>query len=189
MHRPEKDALFLHTINFALDNMLKLSVFVDWNSISMDQKGLFVQIRVPSTLDKDKIVTCLNNATKAIFLVEEIDMQEIPLHYEGVGNSKKIQPKEIGLKTQYFAPSTPFSNRRLEQCVEEFLDVDFEPRHKKFRKDNNEANITSVANRLEAIVEEALSVVNQSLSSGISPEENKQENPGSSKGFKLFPYF
>ncbi len=95
---------YSHIVNFVLDNFRKLMVFTDWNDVPMDQKGLFVQIRIPSTLDKDIIVTCLNNATKAIYLVKEIDMQAKPLPYEGVDDHKKIQPKEIELRDQFFAP-------------------------------------------------------------------------------------
>ena len=60
---------------------------------------------------------------------------------------------------------------------------DLEPGYRKFSPEE----ITSIADRLEIIVQVALKSLNQSLSSGIPPEENKKlylnaENNSNSNG-------
>lgn len=161
----------LKVLSFMREKWLNLTVVADWAEVPMDEKKLAVQVRLnPDTSAhgqlNDPLKRLVNQATKAIFFVVEKD-EVLPVSYAGVERGAQIRPKEMALKRASFGPPSPTPIKRSSSQValapvECYFDYQISDESGIYRLEK--PSMTSLASRLETIVQQALNVVNQRLS-------------------------
>jgi hypothetical protein len=188
-------------LNFLQSKWLHLTVFAEWMNVPMDEKKLCVQIRHPNkeivTADEKKMSekegkVCIeldkhvNESTKAIFLIEVND-EEKPLKYDGIKEGKIVRPTEINIQQKCFgdASDSPVRRKRSSssslQVTNEILfdfivDSEYDSKKSLHAMKQKEKAVTSMAHRLQGIVELALGQLNKELANGQSfswDNENK----------------
>lgn len=199
-------------LNFLQSKWLHLTVFAEWLNVPMDEKKLCVQIRQPTkeivTADDKKpnekemcikLDKHVNGSTKAIFLIEVND-EERPLKYNGAREGKIVRPTEINIQQKCFGdPSdSPVGRKRsssssLQVTNEILFDVIIEDDSKMSTHAMNqkEKTVTSMANRLQGIVELALGQLNKELAKGEPfswDNENKANGEATSDPHKQSPW-
>jgi hypothetical protein len=146
------------------NNWLSLCVFFDFPKISLDEKKLVVQVNTPNeqiVYDETTLTNPLNSSTKAIFLIEE-NLEVMPVKYNGVQPGKLIRPTAVKLAKSFFAESSLLTKPPLppsELTNEIFFGLESVGENKL-----EKGNITSMAYKLQQIVNYTLQEVNQTIS-------------------------
>ena len=136
---------------------------------SIDENKLCVQIRnsTPGApLDQQ-----VNMATRAIFLIEELEHEEtIVKEGEDKIKGKMIRPTRVSLKKRCFGPATPSPINPVSSTIrltkQMVLDVSLSEEDDRLGRDSSDTikTVTSLAAGLDNVVRKALEEVNQKLS-------------------------
>jgi hypothetical protein len=179
---------------FFKKNLNHLTVFIDSPEVSMDENKLCAEVCLPKNPKKNEkeleqeFSALLNFSTKAIFEIEELNVQAKQFQYDKEG--KVYYPTEVGIKASHYAEATPSTLKRIgspsiKLTREIFFDCRFAKEEAKAEQEQeaeendqkNYKSVTALAARLDQIVNLAIHKVNGTLKRDEGPVDQNDNMP------------